>query len=233
MKIDVLLQLLAEDIAQTQVSTQKFNHRLNRIGRADGELGAGAFSKVVSDRDPHLVKKYSHTALHDGPRAGDRQGRVYNKDGFDVFVRYLAEHDLMDNIHFPKVYQAKRIEDNNDAHINKYQMERLLESDALNRQEWVFVEENYFNPQTFDEDIDLYDMALVLRRSLMDERSRERYIKMDSLKEAMAIIKRIADEENMRIDMHEGNFMWRRTSVGVQLVLSDPLSFDKSANEEM
>lgn len=218
------LGLLDENIAQTMASSVNYNHPLRSLGGTtnSGRLGDGAYSVVTNDRsDPHMVRKYGHKPLKpDAP---------IKRDGFEVFIQYLMDHDEMDNIHFPKVYTNKKITDTTGAHINKFQVERLVPGSALSIQERAFIEEQNFEPNVlsaFDDSEIIDGMAACVENGVVNAARGKRTIKSESLLEACRIVREaIKATPGSRTDIHQDNIMFRRTPYGVQLVLNDPITF--------
>ena len=66
--------------------------------------------------------------------------------------------------------------------------------------------------------IDLADYSSNLRQEIKDPH----------LLAAIEFIKKVAREENYGTDLHADNIMVRRTSVGPQIVINDPLGFSQA-----
>jgi hypothetical protein len=219
------LGLLDENIAQTALSSASYNHYLQRWGGGTNpnRIGDGGYSTVTDDpSDPHMVRKYGHNPMHPDNEKPRR------RDGFEVFIQYLIDHDLMDNNHFPKVYVNKKITDKSGAYINKFQVERLIEGSDLSIQERAFVEEQNFEPtvlSAFDDDEIIDGMAACIENAIHNPARGKRTLKSESLLEACHIIADIMLDSGARSDVHQANIMFRRTPYGVQLVINDPLTF--------
>ena len=214
-----MLDLLGEDITNTRFSDSKYRGQFSKADRMTStELGRGSFSKVMADRDPHMVRKQSIRPM--GRGAEDLA------DGFDAFVQMLIDEGLMDNIHFPKVYKAHRSHDVTGQHKSKYVIEKLERFGTnLRRDEIAQIEETHMVPG-YDED---YSMTDRIYDSCRSAKARERYIRMDSLKEACAALEHMAATSDFRLDIHGQNIMVRRTPHGLQLVLADPFGVLKSS----
>lgn len=220
-----MLELIGEDIAQTQVADHKyggkFNFQADRKRKPD-ELGRGMFSTVMRDRnDPHMVQKKTTTPM----------GRQHDTkaDGFDAYVRMLVENGLMDNIHFPKVYKAKKTTDNTGTHRNSYTIEKLEEISALSQEEFDALVEHHLLRPVYD----ARGLADRVSGACNSKYDRDTYIRMDSLKEACETIEELDDVMHFRLDIHEGNLMVRRTPYGVQLVISDPFGMVKAGDKHL
>lgn len=212
-----MLELLGEDITNTRLNTSKYRGQFSQADTMpQSEIARGSFSKVLRDRDPHMVRKQSIRPM--GRGAEDLA------DGFDSFVEMLIDRDLMDNIHFPKVYKAQRSFDATGQHKSKYVIEKLERyGNQLRRDEITQIEDTHMMPG-YDEDERLPDRIFDSCRSAS---ARERYIKMDSLKEACAALQDMAATSDFRLDLHGHNIMVRRTPHGLQIVLADPFGMLK------
>lgn len=214
------IQDLLERIVEPQITNQRFKGTLRTRGvRIPGTLGQGHFSTVNDHKtDPHMVRKHNHRAMGDD--------RVETEDGFEVFIRQLIKLDLMDNIHFPKVYVQKKITDRGDSHINKFEMERLIPVGELSDEEWEYIVETNFTEALRErhKKVTFGSVGETLGMCLDNARHIETYIKLDTLKEAMTALAGIIDRINALVDMHAGNYMFRRTPHGLQLVITDPIS---------
>ena len=231
MKIQLLLELI-----QTTQSSKQFHGKFGGKKRENHNrwkkgLGGGTQASVKDHpHDPHLVKKHNVKAYPDD------NGKL--TDGFNSFVNYLIEHDLMDNVHFPKVYDIKEIVDKNGRKIYTYDMEKLVKSEDLSREELEAFCERTFIPETVIEFLD--DAATAPTRGdhepyrlrLLDKftnvfDSALNYgnvadLQDESLKFAFEIIHQIATHLQKNSDLHHSNYMWRRSSTGVQIVITDP-----------
>lgn len=218
-----MFEILDEKLAQTDVSDRRYGgeFNFNRVQRKTAdELGRGAFSKVRPDpNDPHMVNKQSVIPL--GKSHEDKE------DGFAGFVRLMLDNDLMDNIHFPKIYKAQRMTDTTGTHRNNYTIEKLEPISGLAREERAALEEHHMNPG-YDEDFSLSERIYDSCRSA---RARDMYIKMDSLKEACATLDELDDISDFRLDINRDNLMVRRTPHGLQLVISDPFGMLKNSEK--
>lgn len=217
-----ILELLAEDITQSQVIDRryggKFNWRKSSEVSAD-ELGRGSFSRVTADSDPHLVNKQSIRPSNDD-----------NQDGFAAFIRYLKQTGNSDNIHFPKVYAAKSMTDKAATTRHNFQMERLLEPKRLSSEELNRLCDANFTDRLMERTYE--EMAFAMERAVVADSALEKYIASESLAEALRIVRQCAAETKHAIDLNEENWMVRRTSTGLQIVITDPLGYPKSHFEK-
>lgn len=210
-----MLELIGEDIAQTRVTDHKyggeFNHEKN-LKRTSNELGRGRFSKVMGmKKDPHMVQK--KTIMKVG------NPHPTQEDGFTAYIDLLLANDLMDNIHFPKVYEDSKVTDKTGTERHKYTMERLVELSALSDEEIESIGTTHFHRMVYSPE----SIAEKIDEACQNNYGRKTFIKLESLRDACEIVQEIAEASRFRLDLHEGNVMARRTPYGLQLVISDPL----------
>lgn len=221
-----ILQLLEALITPTQTN-KTFNGTLRsryETGRkaSNRELGNGGFSAVKPhSKDPHMVKKHNT-----GPAAAEI-------DGYNVYVGLLVDHDLMDNPHFPRVYNATQIKDKKGNFINTFDIEKLEDFMHLSPEDAEAIVRNHFQKGVIDIDPkwfvdgESYFLADVIADRVHDALY---YGDFSQLKgkfaEAVQTLNKIFHDEGLirNLDMHSGNVMMRRTPHGPQLVITDPLA---------
>lgn len=214
---------LIEDLVGT-VKTQKnysgaFGRKPYNYNTEKKALGSGNFSSVKPDpHDPHLVKKHSKRVES-------------SEDGYNIFIEYLINNNLMDNIHFPKIYNITNIKDKYGHSIHTYKLEKLIPFTDANSKEL-----EAFMHKTFREDIikHMIKQATMvgLRTPIVD--AINDYLSWiapldsildDSFVEAIKIIRTIESKnESSWIDNKSDNMMWRRTPHGLILVFTDPIA---------
>lgn len=208
-----MLDLIDEGYTQIQMSDRNYGGRFNMTKaakREPNELGRGLFSKVKHSEDPHMVDKETIRPL--GP---DHKNKA---DGFEFFVKTLVENDLMDNIHFPKVYKAAKSTDSTNTHRHKYTLEKLEPIDGLSDEEFAsLVETHMLRPCA-----SVNALADRISGACNSKYDRDTFIRMESLRDACEIISEMDDVSDFRMDIHDGNIMVRRTPHGLQLVFTDP-----------
>ena len=211
--------VLNERIIQTSMSDKTYPGTFNNVRHSrvsKDELGRGAFSKVTPDHnDPHLVKKTNITPL--GKQHADKA------DGFEQFVRLIDESGMNENIHFPRIYRATKVTDAQGTHRSSYSMEKLEPIKSLSFEDSKTLEQTHMT-EGYSEDASLSDRLYDACRS---PSARERYVKMESLKEACEALYEMDDVSDFRLDIHKDNIMVRRTPYGVQLVFSNPFGLVK------
>lgn len=232
-----ILCLIAEDLINPEMVQKKYSGEFRGRSRHDissrkKELGRGTQASAKNDpNDPHMVKKHNI-------RPYDLDHR---RDGFNHFINYLIQHDLTDNIHFPRVYNIKEITDKNDYVIYTYTIEKLIPYEKASLRELTsFVEHNFSknwylaimaNGLKEEEDgsshINLKKLSDVVASHIYKTVSggldMDEVLRSESLIDALTITRKIGRDMGMPSDLHAGNLMWRRTSTGLTLIINDPL----------
>lgn len=207
---------LAEELVQPAVF-KRYASKLQDIPKPADEIGRGVFSRVVPHpEDPHLVQKYNIHPL------GPKRARV--ADGFEQYVDFLIKYNLMDNVHFPKVYKVKTVTDAGGERKNFYEIEKLYPLRQMTDEELASISENVFGSSYT---LVPSNIAERIEYAVTDTAWREK-IKSESLKNAIEALVKISKESDFSLDIHEDNIMFRRTPHGPQLVISDPFSFLKA-----
>lgn len=216
---------LLEDLIGTMKTQKTYNGTLGQKSRNYNTmrkaLGSGHFASVKPDpNDPHLVKKHSKRAES-------------SIDGYNAFIEYLINHDLMDNIHFPKIYNITAITDKHGNKIHTYKMEKLIPFEEANRKELEFFIHKTFNEKGIKEILEscarhgtsfVLALGIIISDCAYGDFNLNNIID-DSFREAMETIKVIArDTPFVNIDIKTDNMMWRRTPHGLVLVFTDPIS---------
>lgn len=185
--------------------------------RAEEILGRGRYSKVTA-RDPYSVDK---TYL--------RKWRRQRPDPYPAYVDAVLRQKLADsNPYFPRIYQVQ----SGDKPV--YNMERLQPLTSLDDEtlfalgerliddEWV----NWENWRSFKKsDPKSWSGAHVITAPMnwVLHGQSPSHIRDPLLKQALLKIQQIAQQTNSNPDIHPENVMIRPTSVGPQIVLTDPL----------
>ncbi len=199
------------------------------------KLGSGSYGFARDNPiDPHLVAKRNF-----GPISPDR-------DAYYTYIKYIVDHNMAeDNIHVPRVYHIQLLPTaTTDTNKNfpqtffyRIDIEKLVMGYTLDIDDmWAVVR------ATVDEDMvnscigfkyepeNLFQHAIInpIRQYLYET---DNHIIDKKLKEVLDVVKelkRTPDPTNQydlfSFDTHTGNYMFRRTSVGCQLVVVDPLS---------
>lgn len=223
MKIQVLLELIDTNVETKSYRGEFHGNNTGNSRSSNKEIGSGVYSKVRNDpNDPHMVQK-----RHRDPKAA-------STDGFVKWADYLINNKLVDtNPHFPRIYNARKIEDSEGKNIYKYQIEKLVSAEDVSPKILEAIWRQNFTQYSMPEDIEELDaediadtmsgiisMAVEGNSEYMDD------IISDSLKEAVKHLRAYYAETNYNAlpDLHSGNIMLRRTPHGIQLVITDPFA---------
>lgn len=216
---------ILEAIVKTDVKPEQTFHGTFYPKQFD-KMRPSEFSVVAQSKtDPHMVKKHNHRPMDPDAR------RRFPVDGFNYYVNQLIDLDVTDNIHFPKIYAVKKINDQSHQFIHTYDTEKLETLNSMSRDELIKLCIESFGE---DEDIETYNDSMleyIIAGKIAYSLENNDYgdIVSDELKEALRIIKQIAKSGiktryRYKLDIHEGNIMVRRTPYGPQLVINDPIA---------
>lgn len=215
-----ILDLLEKQI-DTVISDKRYSGYFKDAGDKEfGKYSYGTFARVAADKkDPHMVKKNDLYSTNE-------------PDNYNKYINELIKRDIIDsNIHFPRVYNVKRITDKTGLSIYTYQMEKLIHFHELGLDEMVALVEQTCSAPIPEHALEGDDEArLISRLSSMIQKvlyaavaKDYTAIKLASLNQAIAIIVGIGKSLNIDInDMGGDNIMARRTKYGVQIVITDP-----------
>lgn len=188
---------------------------------SDGdELESGSFSFVKPDVDPHMIRKYH------------KRDHYAETDGFVLYAEYLASKELWNkNIHFPRVYNTNQDPGYGDAH--DWLIEVLVPWNYVSEKEYQAMFRRYFTGEGVERRMILDNTALyAVAMSTMISTVCGEYglnediqVKDEELAEAIRLLTEFADSSSAELDLHKNNIMYRRTSVGMQVVLSDPFGY--------
>lgn len=245
MKIQNLLEII-----DTKVSTKQYSGKFREpdFEELEDRSNTGAYSSVKNDpHDPHMVIKHNHTPRHkSNNNVSPFDGEPIPPDGYQYFVKWMVENKIY-NIHFPRVYDVTRYEDSEDQYIYKYEIEKLLKYDELDRDELERVIKMNFNVTS-----DAYKQAGKERQEITSKYRRKQVDPQDILSHVCSGIIRGTIQANSVIknpeiktalllfadflewakkngydtmeDLNPNNIMYRRTAQGLQIVLSDPVA---------
>ena len=231
MNINTLLE-----IVQTTIQDKNFHGTLRNTKRKYGseppkQIGRGAYSTASTDpKDPHMIRKH-----HNSPLAAEF-------DPFSDWVKFLVDNNHLDNPHFPKFYNIKKITDKTGSHIYSFTMEKLqsLRDKNINTEIlYAIAERDFTDPDDIFEDVSRDDsvesiayevaskMGDIMKKAVMQDDPSG--IKSESLLEALTIVKQYYEDnkqmiEDLYADIHGGNIMYRRGPHGFTLVITDPFS---------
>lgn len=171
----------------------------------------GAYAKVSNDPESlHGVVKSLHTPTR------------FSDDAYFQYVKAIKPY-MGENPFLPRIYLVNITKDSKGNMVPDYHMEKLLELGDLNIRELLSINDS-FGLDT-PEYVDKYSVAKNVISHILEMVETPSKVENDQLRQALEIIKGVKESNRkFRYDMHAGNFMARRTSVGVQLVFTDPLA---------
>ncbi len=208
-------------------------------------LGTGAFASAYQHKDtPHDVTKGSKAS--------------YVPDGFQaLFTALSKDKEAQANPYFPRFRSINKFQGEVEAGHNPEQkkrssyvlkVEKLEPYSNLSKAERKMLMNKIFTGHGKDiinhnTDKPAYEpkpgwkLAAAVRAALENEDWGDELrwaIRDEKFKEAIEFLQKSAKEYNYEFDLHSQNMMIRRTSVGVQLVINDPMGFSsgKSQDEE-
>lgn len=178
---------------------------------SDAATGAYGFAHPDPE-DPHMINKELY-----GPSELE----------YDAYYQYIkaASPYMGENPYFPRVYIVKLEKDPGGNIRPVYQMEKLYPGDILNRSKRGKLAMAHMFEKMFgieESIVRWYYITDTLKAMLTGYGS---YPKADPLlKQAVELIKKVKkSNSSFDYDVHEGNAMIRMSSMGPQLVITDPL----------
>jgi len=202
-------------------------------------LGTGAFASAYRHKDnPQDITKGSKaTKVPDGWQA--------------LFTALSKDKEAQANPYFPRFRSINKFKgkgemygDDRESYVAK--VEALEPYSNLSKEEREMLMSKIFNEHGIDvakhyiEEPRAFNkpgwfLAAAVRACLEGDTWEDELrwqIEDEKFKEAIEFLQKVADEENYEFDLHSNNLMVRRTSVGPQLVLNDPLGFSSSKDDD-
>lgn len=198
-------------------------------------LGGGAVAKVYPhETDPHMIVKKEKS--HKDRRSLERYGIHSRNDAFAYYVDAAAPY-MKSNPYLPRVYIKNSRKSKNGIVSYTYVIERLIDrmdSDVINAElitamaDKILLDSHLvrFGPTHGK----WFTLIEIIEKAI--EQQNYKNIKDELLIEAGNIIHEAIKkyktdwpqpDARIKVDLHAGNFMIRMTSVGPQLVITDPL----------
>lgn len=192
-------------------------------------IGSGAYASAIEhDHHPSEVIKISNKIAD------------LDNDGYFKFVSAITKNNrLQNNPYLPKIYKIKiyttepSIKENT-GYFYVIHMEKLFSLHDLGNKEIEMLTDKMFFTVSSKIDKEHGDSsskrAIFVQtiddaiKNISNHNAGTVNIKDPLLKQAILIIKKILKNRNFGNDIHGRNIMIRRTSVGPQLVITDPLS---------
>lgn len=208
--------MLLEDLINTRqkerkVETIPVDVAFNKRSKLNNK---GVFGGVKDIADPHLIQKANFRVTQEA------------EDGYYLYIKYVVDNDLADsNPYFPRVYSIKALKDSTDNIKYKIDLERLVATTTLDKDEIIYVFKKIFVDRLR---YGMLEDAEITQSSLeswiaASVRSPDKFEFADDLyRQAIEIIFDQGEAHGKSMDIHYGNFMFRRLSSGLQLVFTDP-----------
>lgn len=188
-------------------------------------LGQGAFATAYQHKkNPYDVTKASKVS--------------YEPDGFEAFFIALSkDENAQANPYFPRFRTINRFIDPKTYHLQHrssymVKVEPLKSLKTLSNEEKEFFLHKLFTDIGIEMINDRFKwnklgagIRSAIRNRGMSEEIIFNEIKDEQFKEAAIFLNKLAREKNYDLDVHDTNIMVRRTSVGPQLVINDPLGY--------
>lgn len=200
--------------------SDKFNHntrsREPALTNKKGEtvLGVGAGGYATQKADEHEVTKH-----------GKIISQSLDNDAYFTYINTIVNDKTMqDNPYFPKVYNIK-VYNQNNKNSYKIKMEKLININKLSNEEIKAISEkimpdNWIAMGIGDTVNDLLRYIREFLRKKVSTKDKEFFDAINSISKIRN------DNHDFRYDFHDENIAIRRTSVGPQLVILDPLHND-------
>jgi hypothetical protein len=199
----------------------------------------GLYSVVIkSVDDPHMVRKFH---IKTDPSGREGEGELWKvNDGFVVYAALLIKLKI-DNVHFPRIYETN-IHEGGSRVFRDWTMEALLEWNEVRHEELKELFHRYFEGEEIDNLMHEWDAnspadlaGIMAAATYHNDRSNvDIRIKDDEYRKAIDILHIIKSKGQFtRFDGGMSNLMFRRTSVGLQAVFSDPFSITDMTNGEL
>lgn len=207
---------------------RKEDNSLDKEGNKTKKLGTGAFSTAYTHKDnPHDVTKGSRP--------------VENTDGYEAFFRALSKSKkAKSNIYFPRFRNINTFTNKETGSRKRtsymVKTERLHPLSSLSYTEANALLHKMFTKEGRDWIADGHENPGIQYLVRGIDGALDGYIKRDQIKDeelkyAVRFLDVVRTKSDFQSDMHEGNLMVRRTSVGPQIVINDPFGFSSSGRD--
>lgn len=215
------------EIIDTEFRDTKHGTEHNNTLVPNNALGSGAYSYVVQDDDsPFEVDKFNADSF---PNTPDKHESL-SKDPYFEWIKAIAPY-VKSNPYLPRVYVADLNSDTNGAIKPSFKMEKLHDPQHV---EFNVLVALYQKETDGDSDFleyvnDLYDSGHDKKATFVIWDKIVQSVAFNSLwndniEQVNDIITNLTSIRGFKIDNHDGNFMIRLTSIGPQIVFTDPIS---------
>lgn len=176
--------------------------------------GFGKYDK--SSNEPKMGVKQSHTA-----------SKSEEHDAYYTYIKAISQGDVASsNPYFPRVYSINTVKDKAGTITYKIDIEHLKPLRDLTSPElfvlWsrMFDKDKFQEHHIFSDKVDIDGAAKMVR----DAAYGKIQPKDEQLHDALELIRYLMNKSDYNNDINKNNIMVRRTNLGYQLVITDPLS---------
>lgn len=181
-------------------------------------LGSGTFASAYANQDtPHDVTKGSKLAKQ--------------PDGFQaLFTALSKDEEAQANPYFPRFRQIRTYSNKHEGDKKRtsyvVRVEKLEPFTNLSRTERDMLTDKIFTTKGQKEHVDGEGLAWgIYGASIARKQLTGLEIRDPDFLDAMIFLDEVVEKYAYGLDLHSENIMVRRTSVGPQIVLNDPLGF--------
>ncbi len=194
-----------QNIDQHDTMAMKKSYVKDIQSRAGKSIGAyGKYDRLSSE--PKMGIK---TSIRDNPE---------DKDAYYQYIKAVSQVSS-ENPFFPRVYDIKTIRDKNNRITYDIKIEHLNELNSLSKEELFRMAKRLFvNVDVYG--FDSHTFGAMVRDAAYGKKD----IRDENLKDAIQLINYIRKKYDFENDINWKNIMIRRTNLGYQLVITDPLS---------
>lgn len=198
---------------------------INRDAR-NTDLGAYAYAKQLRS-DPHQISLRQRQPL-------EKEADI-KKDPKYAWAQTAIEY-ATDNPFFPRIYDLTVKTDPSGRKLPRYRMEKLQHLDSLPTETLIGMYDSLFNDEApFDPTDSPTSVATSIARKINGavENNNLNSIENEELKDLISVLANmLIHNENFYADIHRNNIMVRGTSVGPQLVITDPIANLSSSHKK-
>lgn len=197
-------------LAKTVASKQTYGQLHSKyMTKKHGRLGSGAQASVYSTRGG-VVKN---------AKVADNRTVPLKDSG--IYFMFYAHKYWQTNPCLPKITKIQIVRSKGDKPIIRVWMERLIPHYKIDKEDLEKIKSRYFVKTRMD-------ISDCMHRAFEDKRFK--IIKDPRLLKVAKVAWRIRDTiGNSFVDMHSENFMFRRGTKGLELVVTDPLHGSNSS----
>ncbi len=214
------IQTILEDLVPVKVKSVDLSKRNIQLPVRTSEKtntpSSGHYSTGKEDRDEHLYNKIS--------RSHNRQ----IDDPYWDYVELCIKHQDS-NPFFPRIYEYKRYKDKDGSEIPKVKLEKLNKFPDIedNFKLYAAALNNITGKYEFDGSDDIWGPSQLVG-TIQDIIEGHEYTKNEYMEEYAYLVRNLVQNlranKTVRYDLHMGNIMYRGSSHGVQVVITDPLA---------